>query len=354
MSKKLACLSPVNDITAEEAEIIRFDKNQDLVEKQAQKIESLKRLLKIKCAQHKKQLVAKDVELADAVRQARNDKDNERDEAVAQARLDKDIEWAQIRDDAVEACKTACDAQHAVEIDQLKRRHNKEIAKKLAHRTWAFRPRKVMHTMYNQMKAKIISSKAKFTGEITTLKGQLASKDERIVDLEDTLQATDVELSALHQTITNVDLKERIKKHDEEMLFLIERVKMSLEDSAPGNRLEGRDLLHIRDLTHSMIHSSIALLDPEEHIFISHVMLQMGYYFTCPELAKIGKRISDRHLDMFGHRPTKHTQYVDGHTLEAMPGERTGVCSYTKESLPMIKDELYRAWMFKSNGMAID
>ncbi len=330
-----------DDLDAPSVEILQF--NEDLVKQHADRgreIEELNERLSRSCTEWTQKFIAQQARIDEleneirfkesaeseiarqleaqtsynAVAQAQVDKDVEwaqiRDNAVAQARVDKDAEWAQTRDDAVEACRTACNTQHAAEINHLKHKNAKATAKKVAHCIWNSQSRSQMNVVYNKMKSKVTSLKLKSAGEITSLKEQIASKEETITDLEDTVAIIDVELKNHLQTVSEVDLKEKIKKHDDEMLVYIERLKTALKETSPDNKLEGRDQLLVRDLTHSMMHNSIELRDPEQHIFISDVMLQMGYKFDRDELALIGNPIKSRFLQMFGRRPTKHTQFM--------------------------------------------
>ena len=181
----------------------------------------------------------------------------------------------------------------------------------------------------------IDTKEAEFKWTIGTLKS----------DFEDTIALNrleyDTEISSikekmmlLEQSVVSLDLRSRIKAHNDELLVHVQRFRSELL-GLTGN-LDSRTELLLEDLLMSMMHNAVELRDPRKHVFISDVACQMGYRFTRSKLANVGVPIARRYKQMTGEIPSKHAQFVDGKV--------NLVNSYMEESIPLIQEELRKAW----------
>ena len=140
---------------------------------------------------------------------------------------------------------------------------------------------------------------------------------------------------AYYENVTlELDLKQRIKTHNDEMLPHVQRLRAALlgDDELGDERTE----LLFEDLILSMMHNAIEVRDPAQHVSVSDVACRMGYKFNRRMLAKVGVPIAARYRRMTGEIPNKHTQFVDG--------KINTVNSYTEEHRQMIAEELRKAW----------
>ena len=139
-------------------------------------------------------------------------------------------------------------------------------------------------------------------------------------------------IKAYEESSQAFELKCNIKKHNEEMLVHVQKLRDTLLGQGPDSRAE----LLFEDLINSMMHDAIELRNPRVHVFISDVACQMGYTFTRNQLASVGVPIAKRYRSITGENPGKHSQFVDGKV--------NMVNSYTDEFRGMIQEELRKAW----------
>jgi len=115
-----------------------------------------------------------------------------------------------------------------------------------------------------------------------------------------------------------------------------------MEEAAGHAELDARAKLLIKDMQESLL---LKTSSNHKAVFISEVACRLGFRFTRQELGKIGHPIAKRFKLLTGTYPSKHLQFVDGHS--------TYVNSYTQDSEHIVKEELRKAWTLKQNGTQI-
>ena len=294
----------------------------------------------------------------------------QRDEAVAQARLEKDIEWAKIRDDDVGACKTACDAQHAVEIDELERRlaakdqelvakdiewaQRLEIAVRRARDDTTSALRKQFNSKLAQqdfvttqrlqeMHEEVLDSKdAAYQSLKTRFDAMAEAFDDMKIELgdcQDNLVLTDVEhkydIQALkHQLDRHSDLN--VKQREARLISKFEAV---YKRNNRRRKIPAYAAFLIRDYITNTCLNDLS----QRPLMVSRVAVELGHTkLNLQDLLKVGKIASGIHLREKGHRPPKALHCSGGKM-------RIDVCIYMEEDRWMV-EEAFKQFTGKDNG----
>ena len=209
-----------------------------------------------------------------------------------------------------------CDKSHWIEmIAKIEKRHKTELAEVIAQ---------------FQLKGIEYQSKLDTQISISTLTNTCI-QDELETERENHT-ATKQKLSLFQ----GIESARALADHITEMQFFITQMKNAMEQAGT---LDKRAILLIKDM-----HESLLLKTPLNYkfLFMSEVACRMGFTFTNAELKQIGQQIAIRVKTITGESPDKHAQFVEGHV--------TKVNTYTENKEYILKEELKRAWDFKTRG----